>query len=331
MAAPDFTGWLPIRLYWKQSQAWVDWCYLGDQRLTEPFFDHSIEKALQHPFNLAFRRQTSVEYLAELEKSQPGLSPDGFVFHLSRTGSTLVAQMLAVLPENIVVSEASLIDALFRPEVQFFRIDKEQHISWLRGIISALGRPRLKEEKRFFIKFDSWHITHLPLIQRAYPAVPWIFLYRNPVEVLVSLSREGGRRLVPGAIDPAELGLEMADVFRLPTEEYHARILSRICEAALANYRPGLTRFVNYQELPGAVWTSLADHFRFVCSEADRELMRERSEFSGKGPAARFQDDKATKERAASNATRQAAVRWLNSQYEKMEVLRRAEDRQSRR
>lgn len=327
MAAPDFTGWLPIRLFWKQSHAWLDWCHLGDTRLTEPFFDHSIEKALQHPFNLAFRRQTPVEYLTELANSQANLSPNGFIFHMSRTGSTLVAQMLATLPENIVVSEASLIDAVFRPEVQYYGIDEAQQIAWLRGIISALGRPRRKEEKHFFIKFDSWHMVYLPLIQKAFPNVPWIFLYRNPVEVLVSLSREGGRQLVPGVINPAELGLDMAEIFQLPTEEYHARILARICEAALKYYQPGMTRFINYQELPGAVLTSLADQFRFNCSEMDCERMQERSKFGGKGPTARFHDDRAAKEQAASEAMRQTAALWLDLQYEEMERIRRGRDR----
>jgi len=326
MATPDFTGWLPIRLYWQQSQAWIDWCYLGNQRLSEPFFDHSIEKALQHPFNRAFRRQTPVEHLTEFTSSQPGIVPDGFIFHMSRTGSTLVAQMLAALSENIVVSEASLIDALFRPEVQHFGVNEAEQITMLRSIISALGQPRRKQEKRLFIKFDSWHTVHLPLIQRAFPDVPWIFLYRNPIEVLVSLSRVGGRRLVPGVVDPAEFGLDIAEVFHLPAEEYHARILARICTAALENHQPGISRFVNYQELPEIVWTSLADHFQFACGKTDRKLMQERSKFGGKGSATRFQDDKTAKVRAASDAMHQAATQWLNSHYEAMEAIRHRDE-----
>ena len=67
----------------------------------------------------------------------------------------------------------------------------EQRIEWLRGVVSALGQPRLGTEKHLFIKFDAWKVLDLPLIRRAFPAVPWIFLYRDPVEVLTSQPGHG--------------------------------------------------------------------------------------------------------------------------------------------
>lgn len=327
MAIPDFTGWIPVRLYWRQSEVWVDWCYLGDRRLTDPFFDQTIQSALGHPFNLAFRRQTPLELLAELENRRPSLVPSGFIFHMSRCGSTLVAQMLASLPRNVVISEASLMETLFRQDFPYLGFDDADRIDWLRRIVGALGRPGKAQEEHLFIKFDSWHTVHLPLIQRAFPDTPWIFLYRDPVEVLVSLNRTGGRRLIPGAVDPAVLGLDMAEAFSLPAPEYHARILARICDEALACYQPGKTLFLNYREIPQAVWTRLPVHFRFNCGEAEEECMRERAAFAGKGPGSPFRNDSASKRRAAGDAIREAANRWVEPRCRRMAAIHSGRDR----
>lgn len=319
----DFTGWIPIRLYWQASEPWVDWCYLGDRRFTDPFFDETVQRALKHPFNLAFRRQTPLSQLADLEDSgAPPLLPTGFIFHMSRCGSTLVAQMLASLPDTVVVSEASLLETLFRTDTGYFINDNSGRAGGLRGLIRALGRAGTKGNTRLFIKFDSWHTVHLPLIQQVFPNVPWIFLYRDPVEVLVSLSRSGGRRLVPGVVDPALLGLETAEAFSLPAPEYNARILACICDEALARHRPGKSLFLGYSSLPDAVWTELPNHFDFTLDETGESLMRARAMFGGKGGNELFRKDSEAKQEAASAAIREAASRWVEPLYLRMEAMR---------
>src|SRR5688500_14155098 len=94
----NFRDWIPVRGYWREDRAFVDWCFLGKERLTEPFFDDSIVKRFRQPFNLLFRHQTPFEFLGELAEFSKGLKPTGFIFHLSRCGSTLVSQMFAALP-----------------------------------------------------------------------------------------------------------------------------------------------------------------------------------------------------------------------------------------
>jgi hypothetical protein len=188
-----------------------------------------------------------------------------------------------------------------------------------------VGRPRFVEEKHFFVKFDAWHTVQLPLIQRAFPDVPWIFLYRDPIEVLVSTSLDSGGRLAPGAVDPALLGLDQQAVCQMPPAEYHARILARICRAALENHRGGRTRLVNYTQLPEIVCTLLPDLFGFACSPSDRERMHQRACFNGKHAGARFESDTPTKQRSAGEAIRQAAAEWMRGVYDQLEALRLAQ------
>src|SRR5450432_3556401 len=108
----QFAGWIPIRFYWQQGRPMVEWAQLDGLRFEESFFDQTIERALCDPFNVLFRQQTSIEVLGQWHEVSPGLKPTGFIFHLSRSGSTLISQLLAALPSNIVISEAPPIDAI---------------------------------------------------------------------------------------------------------------------------------------------------------------------------------------------------------------------------
>ena len=172
----NFEEWAPIRVFWQGNRPYVDWCYMDTDRFVHPFFDITIQRRLQDPFSLLFQYQSPADELAELNIVQPGLRPSGFIFHMSRCGSTLISQMLAALPQNIVISEASPIDSLLRANFVDPSISDERRIGWLRGIIGALGRKRFSDEAHYFIKFDSWHTLYLELIHRAFPEVPWIFL-----------------------------------------------------------------------------------------------------------------------------------------------------------
>ncbi len=70
----------------------------------------------------------------------------------------------------------------------------------------------------------------LPLIREAFPGTPWIFLYRDPLEVLVSQARLRGRTMSPGLLTPRFLGLDLATAMRMAPDEYCARFLARICQ-----------------------------------------------------------------------------------------------------
>ena len=320
--APQLQDWVPIRLYWGESGAMVDWGYLGEERFTDPLFEQTIELSLRHPCNLLFRHQTPIELLGEVAATFPVLPPSGFIFHLSRCGSTLVSQMLAALPQNIVISEPPPLDFVLRANPQSAKLSAAQRIAWLQWIVAVLGRQRHAAEAHYFIKLDCWHALLLPLIHRVFPTVPWIFLYRDPVEIMVSHARQPGAQTVPGMIDPGLFGWDNATASQIPFDEYGARVLAGVCEAVLAQPGLGRGRLVNYSELPSAVTSSLPEFFGTAYSAADLERMRQAAQFDAKNPSLTFADDRAAKQRAASERLRHLTERWLRGSYEQLEELR---------
>ena len=315
-------GWVPARFYWGEGKPMVDWCYLGRQRFEAAFFEQTIGKCMARPFNLLFRQQTPIEVLEEWYQIRPGLKPTGFIFHMSRCGSTLVSQMLAALPQNVVISEARPLDATVRAQFTSPETSDDLRISWLRWMVSAMGQRWMGGEQHLFIKFDAWNTLDLTLIRRAFPDVPWIFLYRDPVEVLVSHFNNRGAHMIPGVLTPSLFGMDLQTAFSLRPEDYCAKVLATICNAALQQCRQG-GRLVSYQQLPDVVPESLLKFFNLRCSDAQMARVRAAAEHDVKNLGAPFQSDSEKKRDKASEAIREAAANWLYPIYEDLEATRR--------
>jgi hypothetical protein len=317
----NLTDWSPIRFYWRNNEPLVDWCYMEKTRFTDSFFDVTIQKRFYQPFNLLFRHQTPIEFLGELYEKRRGLVPDGFIFHLSRCGSTLVSQMLAALPQNIVLSEPPPINSILSADAKNPQVTDEQKIEWLKWFISAAGEPR-NDEKHYFIKFDSWSTLNLELISKAFPDVPWIFLYRNPVEVIVSHLRQPGAQMIPGAIEQLLPGLDLREILQLTREEYCARVLAKICENVLKNAKNPNVKLFNYHQLPEITTSEILKHFQISYSNEDLEIMNSVTKFNAKTPQLNFTPDSEEKKKEANETVRRAAEKYVNLLYDNLETFR---------
>ena len=312
-------GWLPVEVAWDGARHTIEWAHFGRRRLVEPFYEGSLRAVQRLPFNRLFRFRTP---LAHLETSAPGLTsrkPDGFIFHMSRCGSTLAAQMLASLDGHIVVSEAPPLDAV----VQLCRVDEAAHEPLLRAMVGALGQVRNPDETRYFVKLDSWHILALPLFRRAFPDTPWTFLYRDPVEVMVSQARQRGVQMVPDFVPPGHYGLDLPG--GVPNEDYWARVLAVICQAAADGHARGGGLLVNYRQLPDALVSSILPHFGIATTTAERHAMAQAAVRDAKAPSFDFAADSATKQLAATQAVQAACARHLAGVYGRLEDIRLGE------
>ncbi len=325
--APSVDGlqlenWAPIQVYWNGAEPLVDWCYLGAEKFADPFFTDTIHFALQTPFNRLFRHRTPIDVLGEWHARSPGLKPTGFIFHMSRCGSTLVTQLMAGMPRNIAISEAGPIDSMARARWRAPGVSVERRIEWMRWMVSALGQRRTGAEEAYFIKFDGRSIMEIDFVREAFPDVPWIFLYREPVEVMVSNARSSSAATVPGLEGELLLGLPLDQILFMDEMEFAARVFGALCEAAGRRFPDPLGKLVNYRELPGAIWETLPRHFGIRLSAEEEAAMRQRATFHGKHRRQRFTDDAESKRSEASEEMQALAERWVRPHYRKLEELR---------
>ena len=113
----------------------VEWCYLGEQRFTEPFFETTIQYLIERPF----RPDVSPSNAHQSWSSVPKAIRE---FHQLASSFTcrgcaaplLVSQMLAASPANVVISEglplqSVLNAATLRPELT------SRHAGWFRSLV----------------------------------------------------------------------------------------------------------------------------------------------------------------------------------------------------
>ena len=321
MSAASFDGWSPVRVFRDPDDGWtVEWCCLREERFSDPFFAQTIDRALWRPFNQAFRRRTRLEALGEALGGANVRRPAGLIFHMSRCGSTLVAQMLAALPGSVVVSEAEPVDDVLGAHRRDPAVADEWRAERLRWIVTALGNSVSGDPRRFVLKMDSWHVLDLPVIRRAFPGVPSIMVYRDPVEVLVSHERTPGWMMVPIHAEKL-LSLTVDEAVTLPHEDYRARILERFLGAMLRDDDPAC-RLVNYAELPSAAMESIPLWFGIDLGSHDRRMMSGAARRDAKEPYQQHTPDSAEKQRRAGAAIRTAAAVRLLPLYQALEARR---------
>ena len=236
---------------------------------------------------------------------------------MSRCGSTLVSQMLAAAQSNRILSEPTALNALFSGFLLRPEFPRKKMAGWLRTLVSAMGCA-LAGESRYFLKLECWHTLALPLLMEAFPQTPWIFLHREPAEVLVSQVRLPGSWTVPDALDPRVFELTEGEVPGMPKAEYHARLLATIGKAALRYRDLGFGKLVNYRELPEWSWMGLPEHFGLTFDPTEVEQMRRAAQRNAKTPQLTFADDRQQKRHEVTAEIQSAVDRWLTPVFGKL-------------
>ena len=314
-------GWLPARTVPTEGAPSFDWLWFGEDTLDAPFFDDMIRRVASRPFNLMFRTRTSLAALVAGIDAADGPAPSGFIHHMSRCGSTLVAQMLAADASHVVLSEAEPLDGIVRWAMES-AAPLHERVAALRAIVAALGRDRSGGTRRVFFKLDSWHVMALPLFRAAFPETPWAYLYRDPTEVLVSQQRSRGLHTVAGMLPTSLIDIPGAE--GLDGDHYASLVVQQMGEAVLQHWPLGGGLLVNYGEMPQAIVARLAPHCAFVPDARQRAAMAAVAQRDAKDPGRLFVADSLKKQEDASSYIRSLAHKLVDDVYSRLESLRTA-------
>jgi hypothetical protein len=227
--------------------------------------------------------------------------------------------MLAALPSTLVLSEPGPLDTILRARDLHPEVSEGDQVDWFRWMVAALGQNR-PPGARYVIKLDAWATLSWRVIEQAFPGVPTVFVYRDPVEVLVSHLGRRGFHMIPGCLPPATLGLSSAEVLAMPPEEYLGNVLARLLEPAVERDEGAL--LVEYRELPEAVVDRIAPHFGVDVTEEDRAALRAVARRDAKDTTLPYLDDSGDKQRRASRNLRESADRWCRRYYDALEARR---------
>lgn len=307
----------------------VVWRDFGDLPMTDNFFRGTLNKAIALE-DRTESFETDWEVVSRLARHPDTLPFSGAIFHMARTGSTLVHRLLSKTGRVLSLSEPGIVDRALMLTTNWTLAESNPV---LRDLIGALARPRRPGERHLVIKMtDATPNTRLRRFRAAFPDVPWIFLYRDPVEVMVSILRgptgsmkEWLRRPVRFA---HRLGMPALADRTMSREEFVARTLRRFCAAAVEAARatpPGLFLAVPYTRLPDAVWETIAPHFGVTLSPEDRAVMLAEARYSAKSRDGKeFTPDSEDKRSAATPEIVALAERHVMPLIEELKALPQA-------
>ena len=326
MEPNNFHGWLPVDAVVVDGRPGLLWMNMDGVDLAEPFFQQTVDR-LRSGQPAREERFTEFDTLIQLEKTFDSIPPTGFIFHSSRCGSTLVANACRAIEGSIVLSEPPAVDKLvarFITDVDQQRTKELLYSVFLRATVAALAQRRTGRERHLFIKFACCSVSQIERIRRIWPNVPWLFLYRDPVETVVSniqnlpswLQDEDHRVLA------AILGTSPSEVAAMTKEELCARSIAAFYTTAhrVANDRALL---LNYNQLSPAEVSNLLKFFGVMPTEAEMETIARQARVYSKATAARtFVADTEAKHLLATDLIREMADRWANKPYQLLEHKR---------
>jgi len=254
----------------------------------------------------------------------PPVIPSGMIFHETRCGSTLIANILASNPEFLVYSEPLV---PLKLNLECSRIFQESEcVHMMRSIISLMGMS--STHKHLFIKWQTGGIKNLSFLLRAFPSTPWIFIFRDPVQIMIS-HFDAREKAVCLRGKSSNKKLKIANILEIPSdtlrystnEDYCAGYLAMCCDFALQEYRPNdpLSILVSYLDLPSYFYELILPyHFNLSLSQPDIERMKNEALIYSKSKLKTllFKPDSIAKENKATKEIINSANKYLYHRYE---------------
>lgn len=288
----------------------VLWADIGDHPFREWQFMYTIQ-SLARSGQIGEAFTTDFSILQDDRILADPIGPSGFVFHISRCGSTLTAKALARSPRHVVINQGGPLQRGFWATItgDFAREAEPspQNLKALRNLVLAMTRRRRPEQTHSFVKFISWNTLYMDFVAQAFPQVPALFLYRDPVEVIASVLRETTAILwAKGKRQAGFLtGLDWRETAQMDDVTYLAICFARYLQ--LAERAPCGVSLVNYIDInPENFPVMLTKGLHFDPGEDEFALMVEQFRFHSKDDtdSQKFRSDSAEKRASMSEADR---------------------------
>lgn len=315
------TDWVPVEILAQQwipyafdaRTAEIRWC-LPQGRAVQPFYDEYITHCRQHLVNALLVPRSSIKDFLRYAGQLPQLpDPSGFIFHVSRCGSTLVSGCLAQLESCAVLSESPLLTEILLAK----DMDSNQKKSLLRTCTHLQGRPSSKQP-HVMVKWNAWDIFYWQLIRELWPQVPVLLLVRDPVEVLASHARSPGRHM---SGDPSLA--QVQDSLGSSGEctsllEFRVRVLQALMTKMLQVRGQSGVSLWDYSGLGEPAVLEICAHFGVAVTPDQRTQVRQKLTRNAKFPGAEFQSDAEEKHRRLPQCQREDISCQLNPFYQRL-------------
>jgi hypothetical protein len=182
---PRLRGLIPVALYRSElGEMVVGWGSPTQPIKETPMFGWATRNAEEE---VTTDLGMLVEYAENFDESKFA----GAILHVSRCGSTALANAFKAVPHTLVLSEPDVFSQLIREtRCGGAAVRNDQRRTLVNGFLAAV----LKEHpaSSIVVKCSSVSTISLDETLRYMPSVPWCFVSRSPADVIASLERTPG-------------------------------------------------------------------------------------------------------------------------------------------
>jgi len=315
--------WFPINFVFTPTTVSVEWMDFGSMEICDPFFYQTIQRLrrLEPP---AGEETTSLSTLLGIAEGLPAVQPAGVIFHVSRCGSTLLANVLRINPRTVALSEARPVGLFFRPHI--LRRSPFPEEGWdetRRMLLDAVLRiygARAGYDSSLIIKCHAVNLLQMAWIRSVWPEVPFVILIRDPLEVMVSnfaLPAGWMRWSRSPATARLVFGWNEREIGDMSIEEYSARGLGRFFDS-IREALDQKCKLVDYSDLSAVMFDRIAEFIGLKVLPSDSATFTEVASVYSKDPtrSRSFERDVNRKRAEATDFARLCANRWARGPYE---------------
>ena len=249
--------------------------------------------------------------------------PTGFIFHVGRCGSTLLANMIGAHPAVRAIKEPPIISS-FLARTGLGHGSGNANDDILRTLIAAFGRGLHSEH--FVVKFTGWTAVDIERILGLFPATPAVFLWRPAIEVITSWMARVPTWAQVGKRSQLARMLNIEDRQRMTGEHglisYFSHVWLAETSAAYDVARRPCSRVttVTYADLrdnPNGVIMAVSGHFRIPVSFSEVPLMAAQADRYSKDQSGKTKHDPQGKHfRPSLRHEQRAVVEEITGQQE---------------
>lgn len=275
--------WLPVS--YSSSEQEVVWLP-AKGRPVQGYFADYITDVRRGLLASLLKPKTRLKDLLKQQHELAAFQPSGFIFHLSRCGSTLVSRSIAVSESCRVIAESELLTAVLQDQ----QLDEQQRSKVLQLMVTLQGRLKGKE-RHLVVKWNAWDLCFIQQIKQLYPRTPLLFLTRQPLDILASHQKSAGWHMVPLPDQLRLFDWPVADCEEGALLHYQQRVLQQLMLWMLHCSDLKQVLMLDYQTLPQAVEEQILPFFNLSFSTGELQMMRQSQQQYSKNPQLLFQPD----------------------------------------
>jgi hypothetical protein len=219
------------------------------------------------------------------------------------------------------ISEATPINQLLGRD----DIPAAERAGLLRGLIRALGlQDDGSSDRPSIVKFTSWNVLFLDILHQAFADVPWLFVYRDPLESMASHQHKPA-----GWLTDERFCTSLTQAARLPSldgldaDERCAAMLAAYGQAVL-DVAPAAINLLNFNELPAALLADVPARFGMATTTAQQAKIADASRIYSKDVSRSvvFDAERERRERRVTDRQREVDRHYTRPVYAALERRR---------